>query len=74
LSFPNGTKEIYLQLDSGERFARRESTGEDHTHGGVSDVAPDTSVERPHGIGMAALRRQRDEDASIRNFFCFKIR
>jgi hypothetical protein len=65
-------KEIDLKLDGGERFSGCECAGEGHAHLCVGNVAQDASMGRSHGIGMAPLRRQRDEGASICNFFCFK--
>src|SRR5712692_2756767 len=55
---PDRAKEIDFQLDRSEGFLRREGARKRHSHGGVSNVAKDSAVERSHGIRVLGSGRQ----------------
>jgi hypothetical protein len=56
LSGPERSEKVDLQLKRSESFAFRQPTGIGHTHGGISNVTQDATMERSHGIRVLRCR------------------
>ena len=69
---PDRTKEIDFQFDRSEGFLRREGARKRHSHRGVSNIAKNPAVQRPHGICMLGSGCQADRGPSITYLFRLK--
>lgn len=65
---PNGAEKIYFELHGGEGLACFESASEGYAHGGVRNVAQNSTMERAHGVGVLRARLQSGDGTACGDF------